>query len=99
MVTLPDRSFRKERSDASGPAVAEMLRSFPAEVVQQVLIPDETPFIRRALLHFCDTLDLDPGDSPRVGEDPRGRRGLRRVNLKPRESGMRYRAQTSKREC
>ncbi len=59
VVTLSDRSFRKERPDASGPAVAEMLRSLPAEIVQQVVIPDEIPFIRRALLHLCDALGLD----------------------------------------
>lgn len=59
VVTLSDRSFRGERPDASGPAVAEMLRSLPAEIAQQVVIPDEIPFIRRALLHFCDTLGLD----------------------------------------
>lgn len=59
VVTMSDRSFRKERPDASGPAVAEMLRSLPAEIAQQVVIPDEIPFIRRVLLHFCDTLALD----------------------------------------
>jgi len=59
VVTMSDRSFRKERPDASGPAVAEMLRSIPAEIAQQVVIPDEIPFIRRALLHFCDALGLD----------------------------------------
>lgn len=57
VVTVSDRSFRGERPDASGPAVAEMLRSMPAEVVQLVVVPDEVPFIRRALLVFCD----DPG--------------------------------------
>jgi molybdopterin adenylyltransferase len=59
VITMSDRSFRKERPDSSGPAVAEMLRSIPAEVVQQVVIPDEIPFIRRALLHFSDALELD----------------------------------------
>jgi len=59
VVTMSDRSFRKERPDASGPAVAEMLRSIPAQVSQQVVIPDEISFIRRALLHFCDVLALD----------------------------------------
>jgi molybdenum cofactor synthesis domain-containing protein len=59
VVTMSDRSFRKERPDASGPAVAEMLRSLPAEIAQQVVIPDEIPFIRRVLLHFCDELELD----------------------------------------
>jgi molybdopterin adenylyltransferase len=59
VVTLSDRSFRKERPDASGPAVAELLRRLPAVIEQQVVIPDEIPFLRRALLHFCDDLDLE----------------------------------------
>jgi len=56
---VSDRSFRKERPDASGPAVAEMLRGMPAEIVQRVVVPDEVPRIRRALLHLCDALRLD----------------------------------------
>ena len=59
VVTVSDRSFRGERPDASGPAVAEMLRSMPAEVVQRVVVPDEIPFIRRALLVFCDNPGVD----------------------------------------
>ncbi|RJP20512.1 MAG: MogA/MoaB family molybdenum cofactor biosynthesis protein [Deltaproteobacteria bacterium] len=59
VVTVSDRSFRKERPDASGPAVAEMLRGMPAEIVQRVVVPDEVPRIRRALLHLCDALRLD----------------------------------------
>jgi molybdenum cofactor synthesis domain-containing protein len=59
VLTVSDRSFRGERPDASGPAVAEMLRSLPADVVQQVVVPDEVPFIRRALLAFSDDLRVD----------------------------------------
>jgi molybdenum cofactor synthesis domain-containing protein len=59
VLTVSDRSFRGVRPDASGPAVAEMLRSLPAEVVQQVVVPDEVPFIRRALLHFSDEQGFD----------------------------------------
>ncbi|HEX9206346.1 MAG TPA: MogA/MoaB family molybdenum cofactor biosynthesis protein [Candidatus Deferrimicrobiaceae bacterium] len=59
VLTVSDRSFRGVRPDASGPAVAEMLRSLPTEVVQQVVVPDEVPFIRRALLHFSDELGID----------------------------------------
>jgi molybdopterin adenylyltransferase len=36
-----------------------MLRGVPCEIVQQVVVPDEIPRIRRALLHFCDVLRLD----------------------------------------
>jgi molybdenum cofactor synthesis domain-containing protein len=59
VLTVSDRSFRGERPDASGPAVAEMLRTLPAEIAQQVVVPDEIPFIRRALLHFSDAQGCD----------------------------------------
>lgn len=59
VVTVSDRSFRKERPDASGPAVAGLLVSLPAVVEQQVVIPDEVEFIRRTLRHFSDVLGLD----------------------------------------
>lgn len=59
VVTVSDRSFRKERPDASGPAVAALLASLPATVEQQVVIPDEVEFIRRTLRHFSDVLGLD----------------------------------------
>jgi molybdopterin adenylyltransferase len=59
VLTVSDRSSRGDRPDASGPAVAEMLRSLPAEITQQVVVPDEIPSIRRALLHFSDGLGVD----------------------------------------
>ncbi|GAB4363181.1 MAG: MogA/MoaB family molybdenum cofactor biosynthesis protein [Deltaproteobacteria bacterium] len=59
VVTVSDRSFRKERPDASGPAVAELLATLPAAVEQQVVIPDEADHIRRTLRHFSDDLGLD----------------------------------------
>ncbi len=59
VVTVSDRSFRKERADASGPAVEALLATLPAEVVQAVVVPDEAAVISRALRHFADDLDLD----------------------------------------
>lgn len=59
VVTVSDRSFRKERADASGPAVAALLAGLPAAVEQQIVVPDETPIISRALRHLADTLFMD----------------------------------------
>ncbi len=59
VVTVSDRSSRKERPDASGPAVAALLRGLPARVEQEVIIPDERDVIVRALRHLADGLDLD----------------------------------------
>jgi molybdenum cofactor synthesis domain-containing protein len=59
VITVSDRSFRKERADESGPAVAGMLMRLPAAVLQQVVVPDEKPFITRVIRHFADRLDMD----------------------------------------
>jgi len=59
VITVSDRSFRKERPDASGPAVADLLSRMPASVEQRVVIPDEKAYIRKALVHFSDVLGLD----------------------------------------
>lgn len=59
VMTVSDRSFRRERPDDSGPAVAGLLARLPASVEQQVVIPDERDIIARALRHFADVLDLD----------------------------------------
>jgi molybdenum cofactor synthesis domain-containing protein len=59
VVTVSDRSFRKERADASGPAVAEILARLPAEVEQRVVVPDERRLISRAICHFSDVLGMD----------------------------------------
>jgi molybdopterin adenylyltransferase len=59
VITVSDRSFRKERPDASGPAVARLLEGLPAAVEQRVVIPDEREYVGRALRHFADVLRLD----------------------------------------
>ncbi len=59
VVTVSDRSFRKERADASGPAVARLLAGLPAAVEQQIVVPDEKPIIGRALRHLSDGLGMD----------------------------------------
>lgn len=59
VVTVSDRSSRRERADASGPAVAEILSRLPVDVEQQVVVPDERQLISRALCHFADVLGMD----------------------------------------
>lgn len=59
VMTVSDRSFRKQRPDASGPVVAGLLDRLPASVEQQVILPDVHSLIARALRHFSDVLDLD----------------------------------------
>ncbi|MBE7005277.1 MAG: MogA/MoaB family molybdenum cofactor biosynthesis protein [Ruminococcaceae bacterium] len=50
VITVSDRSFRGERVDESGPAVAELLRSAGYNVDKIVLVPDEVAQIEQALV-------------------------------------------------
>ncbi len=59
VLTVSDRSFRKERADASGPAVVALLAGLPAEVEQAIVIPDVAAVIARALRHCADVLGVD----------------------------------------
>ncbi|MGH9520641.1 MAG: MogA/MoaB family molybdenum cofactor biosynthesis protein, partial [Terriglobales bacterium] len=49
VITVSDRSARGERSDVSGPRVAELLRRHGFEVVATAVIPDDPPQIEAAL--------------------------------------------------
>ena len=49
VVTVSDRSFRGERADEGGPAVAELLRGAGCDVDKIVLVPDELAQIEQAL--------------------------------------------------
>ena len=49
VITVSDRSARGERADASGPALAELLRERGYEVVHTGIVPDERRDIERAL--------------------------------------------------
>ena len=49
VITVSDRGARGERADASGPALAELLRERGYEVVHMGIVPDERRDIERAL--------------------------------------------------
>ncbi|MBQ9458858.1 MAG: MogA/MoaB family molybdenum cofactor biosynthesis protein [Oscillospiraceae bacterium] len=55
VITVSDRSFRGERTDESGPAVAEQLRGAGYEVDKIVLVPDEIAQIEQALLEAAQS--------------------------------------------
>ena len=49
VITVSDRSFRGERADEAGPAVAEQLRGADYDVDKIVVVPDEIAQIEQAL--------------------------------------------------
>jgi molybdopterin adenylyltransferase len=61
LLTVSDRSARGERPDASGPALAQIVREqlAGASVVETAIVPDERDQIAEALSRWCDQLRLD----------------------------------------
>jgi molybdenum cofactor synthesis domain-containing protein len=55
VVTVSDSSWRGERADASGPAVAEKLQAAGFEIVERRLIPDERGEIANLLRTLADS--------------------------------------------
>ena len=49
VITVSDRSFRSERADEGGPAVAELLKGAAYTVDKIVVVPDEIAQIEQAL--------------------------------------------------
>jgi molybdenum cofactor synthesis domain-containing protein len=59
ILTASDRSARGERPDLSGPALAERLRAFGAQVTRTEILPDDLAQLADALSAWADAGDLD----------------------------------------
>jgi molybdenum cofactor synthesis domain-containing protein len=58
VITVSDSSFRGEREDLSGPAVAEALAEREFEVIGSATVPDEAEQLRDAILHAINKANL-----------------------------------------
>jgi len=58
ILTLSDKGFRGERVDQSGPALAEALKEH-AQVVESLLLPDDSEQIQQALIRLADSGSVD----------------------------------------
>jgi molybdopterin adenylyltransferase len=59
IMTVSDRSARGERTDASGPALAQLIEAQGWSVVRQLVLPDEEYQIRANLISWVDSGELD----------------------------------------
>jgi molybdenum cofactor synthesis domain-containing protein len=59
ILTVSDRSAHGQRADASGPALAERLRSENGQVVLQAVVADEIGEIETTLAGWADGEDVD----------------------------------------
>ena len=58
VLTISDSSFRKEREDLSGPAVARQLEAAGFTVVHRSILPDEKDQIQARLIECCELTRL-----------------------------------------
>lgn len=58
VLTVSDRAWRGERTDAAGPLVAQMLEESGYTVIQTVLVPDEQELIETSLCDLADRKDI-----------------------------------------
>ena len=59
ILTLSDRSSRGERADLSGPALANLIGGEGWSVTKQELLPDEETSIRKMLISWADSAEMD----------------------------------------
>ena len=59
ILTLSDRSSRGERADASGPALADLIRAQNWSVTDQAILPDEKSAISATLTEWADSGRFD----------------------------------------
>ena len=59
ILTLSDRSSRGERADASGPALAHLIRAQNWSVAEQAILADDESAIRAALTAWADSGRFD----------------------------------------
>ncbi|HJR81138.1 MAG TPA: MogA/MoaB family molybdenum cofactor biosynthesis protein [Anaerolineales bacterium] len=59
ILTLSDRSSRGERADSSGPALLHLIQAEGWSVVKQGLLPDDETDIRKQLIEWVDSGQLD----------------------------------------
>jgi molybdopterin adenylyltransferase len=59
ILTLSDRSFRGEREDASGPALASLIQARGWSVVNQDILPDDESVIRTTLIEWAEGGEMD----------------------------------------
>jgi len=59
IITVSDKGSKGERTDASGPAIEEMIKQIGGKVEKYIIIPDEREKITEAIIEMSDNLELN----------------------------------------
>ncbi|NQS89107.1 molybdenum cofactor biosynthesis protein, partial [Patescibacteria group bacterium] len=58
IITVSDRSFKKEREDLSGPLIEKMIKNL-GKVVDYRIIPDVRALISQVIIEMVDEAKID----------------------------------------
>jgi len=58
VITVSDSSFKKERVDTAGPAVAKKLEDLGFEIKYTIIVPDEEEMIKKEVIKCVDELNI-----------------------------------------
>lgn len=59
ILTISDRSWRGERSNSSGPALADAVLAQGWQVIESAILPDEVEMISQKLVEWADAANFD----------------------------------------
>lgn len=59
VITMSDKGFKGEREDLSGPAITKRLKENGYDVVEQLVLPDESSILQKELIRLADQRQLD----------------------------------------
>ena len=59
VLTVSDRTARRERPDASGPALVELIKAQGWQVIRQDVLPDDVKILRETMSAWADRGDVD----------------------------------------
>jgi len=58
IITVSDRSFKKEREDLSGPLIEKLIKDL-GEIIDYRIVPDERALISQAIIEMVDEAKID----------------------------------------
>lgn len=59
IITLSDKGYNNERVDESGHLAKKILEEYGYEVVEMILIPDDSEWLKKELIRLCDSVGVD----------------------------------------
>ena len=59
VMTVSDKGFAGQREDVSGPLLAQALRDMGADIISQIIVPDEPDQIAKAMISLADGSGAD----------------------------------------